>query len=507
MEHPGQPLVSMNCITKKFSGNLVLDNVSFDLRRGEVHVLAGENGAGKSTLIKILGGVHGDYSGGIFIEGEPVRFDSPRRARDRGISIIHQETSLVPSMNVIDNIFLGNEIRKRGLLIDYGAEEIKALETFKRLGLDIDLHGETESCPAPVRQLIEIAKALSFNSSIIVMDEPTSSLNEDEAKRLFDVIRDLKDRRCGIVYITHKMEEIFALADRITVLRDGRRIDTAPASEIDLKTLVRWMVGRDMGEHIPARAARPGRERLVVKNVSLRGPTGSAVPLLDHVTFSARAGEILGFAGLQGSGNSALFNALFGAYGGRMSGEVLLDGNRMESPSPGKSIRRGLALLTNDRNANGYVPDMSVIQNMTLASLPRFSPRLLTRPGDEAAATEAQSEALNLKIISADMPAGTLSGGSIQKVIIGKWLLADPGVYLMDDPTRGIDVLAKHDIYRLIYRLADGGNAVLLISSEMHELLSLSDRIIVMHRGRVATEYTREEACRENVLCAAMGIV
>jgi ribose transport system ATP-binding protein len=499
MERGGM-LASMRGISKEFSGNPVLHGVDFDLAAGEVHVLAGENGAGKSTLMKILAGICGDYSGEVAVCGRPARLSSAREAQALGIAVIHQELSLVPSMSVADNVFLGSEIARGGLVVDGKAQRGRARELLGTLGIDIDPRLEAGRLPVPVRQMVEIAKALRADSRIIVMDEPTSALSDTEAERLFAVVRDLKERGCGIVYITHKMEEIFRLADRITVLRDGRLVGSSPAGDLDRETLVRWMVGRDLEEQIPVRPATPGRVRLRVRDFALPGPGGA----VRGVSFEARAGEVVGFAGLQGSGNSALFAGIFGAYGDRASGEVEVDGTGIGRPSPRQSLRCGMALVTGDRKG-GYVPEMSVAENITLASLPAFSPALWRRPRAEAAAAGSVSRELDLRCRSLSMPAGALSGGNVQKAIIGKWLLASPGVFLLDDPTRGIDVGAKHDIYRLIHRLADEGRAVLLISSEMLELLGLSDRILVMHRGRVTAEYPRGEATREKVLRAAMG--
>lgn len=501
------PLVAMTGITKDFSGNRVLDGVHFDLAAGEVHVLAGENGAGKSTLIKILGGIHPDHGGTIRLDGRDVRISSPRDAARRGIAVIHQELSLVPSMSVADNLFLGNEFRRRRFFLDRRRQMREARAVLERMGMDIDPSLPVDVFPVPVRQAVEIAKALAREARVLVMDEPTSALSDDEAKNLFAVIAGLKQRNCGIIYITHKMEEIFAIADRITVLRDGVCIGTSPRNRIDKRELVKQMVGRELDEQIPPRVSSPGRVRLEVKHLTLPGPRGSGNSPVNDVSFSVRGGETVGFAGLQGSGTSELFSAVFGACGEPSRGEVFVDGMPLPRFSIPQAIEKGLALLTNDRARDGYVPGMNIVGNMTMAALPRYSPGHLLRPREEIRAAAEQAARLNIRAAALSMETGFLSGGNIQKTILGKWLLLQPGVFMLDDPTRGIDIGAKHEIYELISRLTEEGTAILLISTEMQELLRLCDRIIVMHRGAVTAGFSRHEATQEKILRAAMGEV
>jgi ABC-type sugar transport system ATPase subunit len=489
---------------KAFGGVPVLRGVDFDLRAGEVHVLAGENGAGKSTLIKILAGVHTEYEGEIRMAGRPVRFRSRHEASGRGISVIHQELSLVNAMSVVDNLFLGEECVRAGFWVDNGAQRARARALLAPLGLDVDLFRPVEDYPVSTRQMIEIAKALAFNARVFVMDEPTSALTDPEVERLFEIIGDLKRRGCGIIYISHRLEEIYRVADRITVLRDGEHIGTAPAAELPQPKLVAWMVGREISQHFPERPSRFGAERLAVRDFSVPDPVGIGRRVVEDVSFSVRAGEVLGFAGLQGSGNSELFNGLFGAYGRLGGGTVRLDGRPLAPTSPSRSIREGLALLTNDRKRTGRVGSLTIRENITLASLPRFSPGGWLRRGREAEAGERHRGSLAIRSASLEQEVLELSGGNQQKTVLAKWLETQPKVLLLDEPTRGVDVGAKHDIYELMNAWTAQGMAILLITSEMPELLAMSDRIVVMHRGRIAGEFGRG-ASQEEILRAAMG--
>jgi ABC-type sugar transport system ATPase subunit len=378
-------LLSMRGIGKEFAGVPVLEGVDFDLRAGEVHVLAGENGAGKSTLIKIIGGVHAPDAGSVEVGAHPVSFRSPRDAERSGIAVIHQELSLVGTMSVADNLFLGREPLRAGLVVDRAAERRRAGEVFRRLSLDVDPDRAVGEYPIAVQQMVEIAKALEKGARIIVMDEPTSALSDPEIARLFEMVRGLRARACGIVYITHKMAEIYAIADRITVLRDGRMVGRAAARDLPPDALVRWMVGRDTAMAHERRGSPPGSVRLAVDGFCLRDPRGTGRMAVDDVSLRVRAGQILGVAGLQGSGASELLNGLFGVHGAPERGRVLLDGEAVTIRSPRESVRRGLALLTNDRKAGGLVLPMSVAHNITLATLPALAPGGWLRPRREAA--------------------------------------------------------------------------------------------------------------------------
>lgn len=499
-----QTLVRMQGITKRFGPITVLADVDLEIHAGEVLALAGENGAGKSTLIKILAGVHTAYDGEIEINGSRVRFRTPFDANAAGIAVIHQELSLVRSMSVADNVYLGRWPTRYGFVQDR-RQMAMCRELLHRLCRLDDLRVSVGSLPIGTQQLIEIAKALSLKARIIVMDEPTSALTTPEVDQLFTLITDLKQRGCGIVYITHKMDEIERIADRITVLRDGRHVGSAPVSTLSRGELVRWIVGRDLEEQYPRRAARPGRERLRISDYRVAGPSRGMLPVVRDVRLSVRSGEVLGLAGLQGAGNSDVLMGLFGACPDRTSGEVWLDGCTVHIHSPRDAIGHGIGLLTNDREATGLILSMSVVANATLADLPRLSPHGWRHPARERDIARRLSREFRIRAASPDVEVRLLSGGNQQKVALAKWLQTDPRVLLLDEPTRGVDIGAKREIYRLIDQWTSRGIAIILITSEMEELLALSDRIAVMHRGMVTAEFPRSNATAESILAAAMG--
>ncbi len=499
------PLLSLSGIGKSFGGVSVLAEVPLDLYPGEVHILAGENGAGKSTLIKIMAGVYPDFEGRIVLDGHEVRFRTPQEALAAGIAVIYQEISLVGTLSLADNMFLGREKRGPAGTVDRRAQQAGAREVLSGMDLDLDVTRPAEEYPISIQQMVEIAKALSCNARVIVMDEPTSSLSAPEVERLFGLIEGLKRRGCAVVYISHKMEEIYRIADRITVLRDGRWVGCAPAAELPEPELVRWMVGRELSSQFPPRRGTRGAEALRVEGLTLLDTAGSGRPLVDNLSFSVREGEILGLAGLQGSGASEALGAVFGVYGAPASGRVSLFGKPLPLGSPARSIRRGLALLTSDRKANGFVPEMDITRNISLASLRRFSPGGWLRHGEERHAAESQAASLSLRAASLGQLVVTLSGGNQQKVILAKWLETGPRVLLLDEPTRGVDIGVKHEIYELMNRWTYDGLSVVLITSEMPELLAMSDRILVLSRGRATAEFSRTEATQENILQAAMG--
>lgn len=510
MTHPAAspittaPLARLRGITQRFGLVTVLEGVDLDIFGGEVLILAGENGAGKSTLIKILGGVHPDFEGSIEINGRPARPRSPIEAAALGVRVIFQELSLVPSMTVADNIFLGRSLSRRGF-VDDRRQRREARALLSRLGIELDVNQRVGELPIAQQQLTEIAKALALEACLLVMDEPTSALNEPEVKALFRLVRQLKDAGCGIIYITHKMEEIEAIGDRVAVLRDGRMAGQGMLAEVSRDRLVRWMVGRELGEQFPRRRGELGPERLRLAGFSVPDPARPGAHRVKDVSLTLRAGEILGIGGLQGSGASDLLLGLFGAFGRQAHGLVQLDGKPVLVSSPAEAIRHGVALLTNDRKATGLVMSLSVTANTTLADLPRLSAGGWRRPALEHAATRDLGDRLSLRAASLDQEVRLLSGGNQQKVALAKWLQIRPRVLLLDEPTRGVDIGAKRDIYELLNALTAEGIAIILITSELPELLALSDRILVMHRGRATALLDRNEATPERILAAAMG--
>ncbi len=503
---PPPPTVEMRGIRKSFGAVEVLHGVDFHVLPGEVHVLAGENGAGKSTLVKILSGVHAEFSGELHVNGTPHRFRHPSQAVDAGITTIHQELSLVPTMSISDNLFLGREKTASWGFLDFQSQEAEATRILEETGLDSSPGQLVGEVPISGQQVLEIARALARDAGVVVFDEPTSALNEKEAEALFHRIRSLKERGCGIVYITHKMEEIYLLADRITVLRDGSMVGTAFAEDLAADELVRWMVGRDLTERGEAKSAPSQVPALEVENLRVAHPRIREMNVVEDVSFQLRKGEILGLGGLQGSGKSRVLHALFGALGGRTSGNVRLQGSPFSMSSPGTSVEDGLVLLTNDRKSLGLAQDQSIAHSVSLASLPRFSNSFgWLRRSEERAEVDRSVQEVRLTAPSLDAPVSVLSGGNQQKVYLARCLMAEPRVLLLDEPTRGIDVGAKADIYELMRDWVSRGGSIILTTSEMDELLTLSDRIIVLHRGRVTAEFSAEEATKDGILAAAMG--
>jgi ribose transport system ATP-binding protein len=503
-DHVPPTLLHMRGICKSFGDVEVLSGVDFDLREGEVHVLAGENGAGKSTLMKILAGVYDDYRGEVLLRGVSRRFSRPHQAYDAGIAVIYQELSLVESLSVGENLLLGRE--EAGFLgwLNRRRETLLAEQAMQEAGIDVDLHLPAETYSIGTRQTVEIAKALSRNAAILVMDEPTSALTDQEVERLFSFIRSLTKEGKGVIYITHKLEEIFQIGDRVTVLRDGRTAGTNPVRSLTYAELVRQMVGRDVPEVKRKEGREAGGVLLEIRDLTVRGG-GKRNPSVDRISFSVRKGEIVGLAGLQGCGNSEVLQAVFGALGKRATGTIAIDGVPAACGAPAEAIRRHVALLTNDRKKGGLVLERPVGENITLASLPRFSRAGWVLRSKERDAARRQQERLHIQLLSPDQEAGTLSGGNQQKVVFAKWLETSPRLLLLDDPTRGVDVGAKAEIHALIGSLREKQCGVLLVSSETPELLGLSDRILVMRSGRIVAEFARGEANQEAVLHAALA--
>ena len=500
-----KPIVRMKGIGKCFGKVRVLQDVSFDVYPGEVHALVGENGAGKSTLIKILSGVHTDYEGQLFLGGREVRPKSPLEANKLGISVIYQELSLIGSMSISDNMFLGRAVAK-GCFVDDDEQNDRAKGYLEQVGLSLDPKSLVENQSISAQQLIEIAKALSLKAKVIVMDEPTSALNKRDAEILFGLIDKLKAEGCGIVYVSHKMDEITRLGDRITVLRDGKWIGSDISENLPMKKMIHWMVGRELNNEIPFEPSASDSVRFSVENLSIYDNELAGKKLVDGVSLHVREGEVLGIAGLQGSGASELLKGIFGCYEIEAAKKLTLDGKQLRIQRPVDAIDNGIAFLTNDRKANGIVPEMSIIGNVVLAKLKDMT-RLGWRSFDaERSLAMDIGKTLRFVVPSYDSPIADLSGGNQQKVILGKWLVTQPKVLLLDEPTRGIDIGAKHEIYGLINELKKQGISIIMITSEMPELISLCDRIMVMHRGLVSGELIREEFDSEKILSYAMGM-
>ncbi|MDX6405028.1 MAG: D-xylose transport system ATP-binding protein [Blastocatellia bacterium] len=500
------PLLEMKSITKTFPGVKALDGVSFDLKEGEVHALVGENGAGKSTLIKILAGVypHPEYGGEIILDGSERRFANVRDSEKAGIAVIYQELSLVKDMSVAENIFLGREPRRFGM-INWEILYSRAQKLLDDLHLAINPLIPVRNLGIGQQQLIEIAKALSQDARIVVLDEPTAALTDAEVDTLFTILNKLRARGVAMVYISHKLDEVFRISDRVTVLRDGRTIGTDATQDMDESRVIAKMVGREVGQIFPESKHERGDVVFEARNVTVEDPAVPGKLLVDRVGFTARKAEVLGIAGLMGSGRSELLMAIFGAHAGRKSAEIFVNGKPVQINQPSDAIKQGIGFVTEDRKRYGLILDQTILKNMTLAGLRKLSGRFVTNDDAEAVAGERSARELHIKANSVFTVAGTLSGGNQQKVVLAKWLLTNPRVLFLDEPTRGIDVGAKQEIYAQINRLAESGLAIVLVSSELPEILGLSDRVIVLHEGRVTGEFTRSEATPEAVMSCATG--
>lgn len=489
--------IQMKGIHKAFGSNQVLSGVDFDLREGEVHALMGENGAGKSTLMNILTGLHQRDKGTILIDGKETYFANPKEAERQGIAFIHQELNIWPDMTVVDNLFIGKEMSSSWGLLK--SKEMKALakEQFKRLSVDIPLNMEAGQCSVGQQQMIEIAKALLTDTKVIIMDEPTSALTEREIQKLFEVIRSLKQEGVSIVYISHRMEEIFEICDRITVMRDGRTVDTKAIPETNFDEVVKKMVGRELTERFPARNPSPAEVVLEVEHATRKG-------WFEDVSFKVRQGEIVGFSGLMGSGRTEIMRALFGLD--RLDqGEVRMFGKKVVIRKPVDAVNHGIGFITEDRKDEGLVLDFSVRENMVLPSISGFTKKGLISTQSEKVFVDALIKRLQIKTHSAETAAGNLSGGNQQKVVIAKWIGIGPKLLILDEPTRGVDVGAKREIYQLMNELTGHGVAIIMVSSELPEVLGMSDRIVVVHEGRITGELNKADATQEKIMTLATG--
>ncbi len=485
-------IVEMKGITKRFPGVLALNDVKLNLRAGTVHSLMGENGAGKSTLMKILAGVYTLDEGQILIDGKPVTILDPRSGLDNGIAMIHQELSFIPELSAAENIYLGRELRGFAGMVSKKKMAEEAQKVFDRWSIKIDANAPMRDLSVAQAQMVEIAKAIAFDARIIIMDEPTSAITEREVAALHKIIGQLRESGTAIIYITHKMDEVFAISDEITVFRDGTWVATENAKDMTRDSLISLMVGRELTTLFPKSEAKIGEVILEVENLS-RGR------LVKDVSFSIRRGEILGFAGLMGSGRTEVLETIFGIYAAE-SGSIKVKGKEVKIREPHQAIAAGIGLLTEDRKKTGIMGVLSVRDNMSVASLSKYTLGGILRKPLIEKQCEEQRQALSLKTPSLNQQIQNLSGGNQQKVLLSRWLLTDPDILIIDEPTRGIDVGAKSEIHRLMSELAKQGKAIIMVSSEMPEILGMSDRVVVMCEGRLVGEVSRKEATQERIM-------
>jgi inositol transport system ATP-binding protein len=488
-------LLRMTGISKAFPGVQALDDVHLEAEAGRVHALMGENGAGKSTLMKVLAGIYRPDAGTIELDGAEVQIPDSSTALKLGIAMIHQELSAVPEMTVAENVYLGREPLNRFRLVDKRRMIADARAVFAKWQIDIDPRRVMKSLSVAQMQMVEIAKAISTDARLIIMDEPTSAITEREVEHLHRMIRSLRESGVAVIYITHKMDEVFRIADTVTVFRDGKHVATLPASELDRQKLITLMVGRELTHLYPKEHAEIGEVVLSVRGLTRRG-------VIEDISFDLHKGEILGLAGLMGAGRTEVLEAIFGVTKVD-AGEILIRGKKVRIKSPGYAISAGMGLLTEDRKLSGIMGVLSVRDNMTIANLPRFSPGGLLHKREMERACHFQRQALAIKTPSLSQRILNLSGGNQQKVLVSRWLLTLPEILMIDEPTRGIDVGAKSEIHRLMSGLAQEGKAILMVSSEMPEILGMSDRVLVMAGGRLTGEFSRADVTQEKVLEAA----
>jgi rhamnose transport system ATP-binding protein len=498
MSPPPPPVLELRGVSKRFAGVQALQYVDLDLAAGTIHALVGENGAGKSTLVKILAGVHQPDGGTLRLRGDELVLNSPAAARDRGIAVMHQQPNLFPDLEVAENVFVSQLPRARFGRVDWREAHAAAARLFARLGVSLKVTTPVRGLSVADQQLIEIAKALAVDAPVLVMDEPTAALSSREVDRLFATVRQLRDHGVAVLFVNHRLEEVFELCDRVTVLRDGRHVVTKAIAELTPVETIRHMVGRRVDSLFPERQAETGEVALQVRGLTRAG-------VFRDVSFEVRRGEIVGLAGLVGAGRTEVARALFGIDRAE-AGEVLVRGRPVEIASPGDAMREGLAYVPEDRHDQGLILDFSIAANVSLPVLDRLS-RLLgvvDRSRERALAVD-YSKRLQVRSTGVDQAVAGLSGGNQQKVVIAKWLATQPAVLILDEPTRGIDVGAKAEVHRIISRLAADGMAILLISSELPEVLGMADRVVVLHEGRVAATLDRANATQERIMTAATG--
>ncbi|SDM86095.1 inositol transport system ATP-binding protein [Daejeonella rubra] len=491
MSQAAEQIIHVNGLNKSFLGIKALDNIQFDLYPGEVHALMGENGAGKSTFMKILMGLMVPDSGTINFNGELIENMDVHTMLQKGISMIHQEILMVPELTVAQNIFLGREI-KQGYWVNEQQINQRSQDLLNLIGLDLDVRTKAKNLSIAELQLIEIAKAISNHAKVIIMDEPTSALSDKESAMLFEIIKDLKSKGVAIIYISHKLEEIFQIADRITVLRDGKFIITKNTNELNKNSLISLMVGREIKNLFSADSRVPGEVILKVQGLAKKGK-------FSDINFEVHAREVLGIAGLMGAGRTEIARAIFG-LDKTDSGEIILKGKKIEIRTPKDAIEIGIGYVSEDRKSLGFIPELSVIENISLSSLRNYSKGWFIQTKNETKASSQMAGDLKIKAASLKQKVINLSGGNQQKVVIAKVLLASPSLIILDEPTRGIDIGAKHEIYKLINQLANNGLAVIIISSELPEILGMSDRILVLSKGKQTAILTKQEATQEKIM-------
>jgi D-xylose transport system ATP-binding protein len=496
-------------VTKEFPGVIALDDVSIQIERGEIHGLCGENGAGKSTLMKILSGVYpyGTYKGNVIYEGEELKLEnrSIRQAAEQGIAIVYQELTLVPTMTVGENVFLGNEPVEKGS-INWNklyADTDKILTQYK---LNVPSQAVLNTLGVGKMQMVEIAKALSEEAKVLILDEPTSALTEAEIDKLMEILTILKEHGVTCIYISHKLDEFFRITDRVTVLRDGQAVTTQPTKDLTEAKLVNYMVGREMTERFPEGNRQPGEVIFEVEDLHATDPNVSSRTVLDGVNFDLRRGEILGIAGLMGSGRTELVTTIFGEYGKITKGTIKLEGKELHIKSSRQAIEQGISLVPEDRKGQGLILIQSILKNVSLPNLNQFASFFSIDKDAELKASMTQATSLAIKAPNLQVNTETLSGGNQQKVVIAKWLMSKPKILIMDDPTRGVDVGAKYEIYKLMNDLAEQGVSIIMISSELEEVLGMSDRVMVMHEGQSSGILDIAEATQEKIMALATGI-
>lgn len=498
-------ILEMRGIIKEFPGVRALDGVNFNVRKGEFHSLVGENGAGKSTLMKILSGVYTDYDGEIGLRGQKTAFSGIRQAEKAGIAIIHQELNLIYELSVMENIYLGRLPLKWGCLIDYQKMETDTKELLDRFNLDVSPWEPVRNLSIGKQQMVEIAKAVAKKADILIFDEPTSALTQQETEFLFKIIESLRQTGVTIVYISHRMEELFRFSERITVLRDGSSVGTWDRKDLDYDSLVKHMVGREIADVFPRIKNRPGETVLKLENYYVHHPFRPGERIVDGISFELRKGEILGIAGLMGSGRSELAESLFGAFPAESGGDVYLGGKKVKIHSPQEAIKKGFGLVTEDRKRFGLILELSVAKNITLSILERIKRLFIIKEKEEGNVVDRYIKSLHIKTPGAQFIVNNLSGGNQQKVILGKWLATEPSILILDEPTRGIDIGAKSEIYNIIKELSENEVSIIMISSELPEVLRLSNRILVMHKGRLQAIIPAEGATQEKVMHYATG--